>query len=422
MVVRGEITVPGDKSISHRALLFGALAQGVTEITGFLPGEDCLSTLACLRAMGVEVTEIGTTHLKVLGRGTKGLSEPGEVLDCGNSGTTARLLLGILSALPFTSSLTGDHSLRSRPMGRVVEPLRMMGAEIEGEGEGKFLPLKIKGRKLKGIKYHLPVASAQLKSALILAAFLSGEEMEIVEPTASRDHTERMLNYLGAEIGSLDGIVRVRPGKLTGKPISIPGDISSAAFFLVAASLNPSSELTIKNVGVNPTRTGVIEALRKMGADIRIIPVKKEEGEPAADIFVRGGTLKGTEISGHLIPRLIDEIPVLAVAAACAQGRTVIKDAGELKVKETDRIKAVVTELKKLGVNIKELPDGMVIEGGQPLRGSKVKTYGDHRMAMALEVADLVTEGEVELDDKECVNISFPGFFSLLESIRQEYK
>ena len=419
-MVKGEITVPGDKSISHRALLFGALAEGVTEIGGFLPGEDCLSTLACLRALGVEIEEIDTTHLKVIGKGPQSLLPPKQVLDCGNSGTTARLLLGILSSLPFTSTLTGDESLRKRPMGRVVEPLRSMGAKIEGESNGKFLPLIIRGKRLKGIKYHLPVASAQLKSALILAAFLAGEEMEIVEPAVSRDHTERMLNYLGAELENRDRVIKVRPGKLIGKPINVPGDISSAAFFIVAAAIQPSSELIIKNVGVNPTRTGIIDALRKMGADIKIIAAKKEEGEPAAGLLVKGRALTGREISGPLIPRLIDEIPVLAVAAACAQGKTVIKDAAELKVKETDRIKAVVTELKKLGVKIEELPDGMVIEGGRPLKGAKVKTYGDHRMAMALEVANLVAEGEVVLDDKQCVNISFPGFFELMQKIKYE--
>ena len=418
-MLRGEIIVPGDKSISHRALFLGALAEGKTVIDGFLSGKDCLATISCLKSLGVTIKQNTPTQVEVWGQGSRVLKKPRQALDCENSGTTARLILGILAGLFFTATLTGDASLQQRPMGRVVKPLRMMGAEITGREEGDFLPLQIRGGKLKGLKYFLPVASAQLKTALLLAGLVSGEEVEIEEPFKSRDHTERMLTYFGAKLEITDKVIKIHSKQqLTGKHLIVPGDISSAAFFIVATLLSPGSELIIKNVGVNPSRSGVIEILRRMGADIRFLSSKTIAEEPVADILIKESHLKGTEISGKIIPRLIDEIPVLAVAAAFAEGTTVIKDAAELRVKETDRIKAIATELKKIGVPVQELPDGMIIEGGHSLRGAKVKTYGDHRMAMALQVAGLLTEEEIVLDNKECVDISFPGFFELLEKVR----
>ncbi len=417
-MLRGEITVPGDKSISHRALLMGALATGDTDISNFLPGEDCLSTRKCLEALGARVKIKSATQLNVQGRGPEGLRETAQVLDCGNSGTTARLLLGILAALPITSRMTGDESLCRRPMGRVVEPLRSMGADIDGPEGGRFLPLLVRGGGLKGLKYSLPVASAQIKSALLLAGLVSGQAVEVREPARSRDHTEKMLAYLGAQVECSGQVIRLSPGqRLTGRPICVPGDISSAAFFLTAAAILPGSKLIIHNVGVNPTRSGVLDILKQMGAEIRVVSQSEMAGEPVASLFVQASSLKGVEIRGSMIPRLIDEIPVLAVAALFARGETVIRDAAELRVKETDRIRAVATELKKLGAKVAELPDGLVIQGGGKLTGGKVKTYNDHRMAMALHVAGLACGQKVLLDNSRCVNISFPNYFSLMEKI-----
>ena len=417
-MLRGEIIVPGDKSISHRALFLGALAEGETLIDGFLPGRDCLATISCLKSLGVTIKQNTPTQVQVWGQGPGALKKPRQALDCENSGTAARLFLGILAGLFFDSTLIGDASLQQRPMRRVVKPLRIMGAEITGREGGDFLPLKVRGGKLKRLRYSLPIASAQLKTALLLAGLVSGEEVEIEEPFRSRDHTERMLTYFGAKLEITDKVIKIHSKQqLTGKHLIVPGDISSAAFFIVATLLSPGSELIIKNVGVNPSRSGVIEILRRMGADIRFLSSKTIAEEPVADILIKESHLKGTEISGKIIPRLIDEIPILAVAAAFAEGTTVIKDAAELRVKETDRIKAIATELKKIGVPVQEFPDGMIIEGGHSLRSSKVKTYGDHRMAMALQVAGLLTEEEIVLDNKECVDISFPGFFELLANI-----
>ena len=418
-MLRGQITIPGDKSISHRALLLGALARGTTEVSHFLPGEDCLSTLACMEAMGVEVTRKTPTGLVLSGKGPKGLKEPLEVLDCGNSGTTARLLLGILAALPFTSRITGDESLRQRPMGRVVEPLKSMGAEIDGTGGGKYLPLTVRGKELKGLRYQLPVASAQVKSALLLAGLVSGREVEVEEPAPTRDHTEKMLSYLGAGVERRGGWIRILPGQsLQGRPIPVPGDPSSASFFLAAATLVPGSELMLENVGVNPTRVGFMEVLRRMGADITLTSPREEAGEPVADLLVRAASLQGVEVRGSIIPTLIDEIPILAVAGLFARGETVIRDASELRVKETDRIKALVTELSRMGADVQELPDGLAVRGGKRLKGGALQTYGDHRIAMALEVAGLAAGQEVALDNRECVNISFPGFFTLLKQMQ----
>ncbi len=416
--MRGEISLPGDKSISHRALLLGALARGTTDISNFLPGQDCRSTLECLRALGARVEEKSPTELTLFGAGPGGLREAPGVLDCGNSGTTARLLLGILAALPFASRMTGDESLRQRPMGRVVEPLRSMGADIRGPEGGKFLPLLVEGGKLRGFSYRLPMASAQVKSALLLAGLVSGVEVDVEEPALSRDHTEKMLAYLGARVERRGNRVRIAPGQaLKGRPIRVPGDISSAAFFLVAATLVPGSEVLLKGVGVNPTRAGVLAVLQRMGARITCLSREEEAGEPVADLLVQAAPLQGTEVKGGEIPTLIDEIPVLAVAALFARGTTIIRDAAELRVKETDRIRALVTELEKMGAAVKELPDGLVIQGGQQLRGGRLATYGDHRMAMSLQVAGLAAGREVVLDDRECVRVSFPNFFTLLQEL-----
>ncbi|MDA8233612.1 MAG: 3-phosphoshikimate 1-carboxyvinyltransferase [Clostridia bacterium] len=416
----GRVRVPGDKSVSHRAVMFGGIAKGITEVENFLTGEDCLSTVRCFKAMGVEVEETGPTSLRVLGKGLMGLEEPGEVLDVGNSGTTMRLMLGILAGQPFFAALTGDDSIRRRPMGRVTEPLRQMGAEIWGRQQGKFAPLAIRGGNLRAMEYNSPVASAQVKSALLLAGLYAHGVTVVEEPEKSRDHTERMLRYLGARV-DVDGNRVSIHGKpeLTGKKITVPGDISSAAFFLVAGSIIPDSEIILENVGVNPTRDGIIEVLQNMGADLQLVNLREVNCEPVADIIVRSSSLRGTEIGGALIPRLIDEIPVLAVAAAMATGETVIKDAEELKVKESNRIATVVKELSKFGVAIEELPDGMRIKGGKTLTGAVCESYHDHRIAMAMAVAGLSAQGETEIKDPQCIDISFPGFAETLASLQK---
>jgi 3-phosphoshikimate 1-carboxyvinyltransferase len=418
-MLKGTISLPGDKSVSHRALLLGALAHGETPVENFLPGQDCLSTLGCLRALGAEVEVKSPTELVIHGSGPEGLKEAAGVLDCGNSGTTARLLLGILAGLPFPSRVSGDESLRRRPMGRVVEPLRSMGAEIQGEGDGRFLPLRVLGRPLRGLSYRLPVASAQVKSALLLAGLVSGEAVEVEEPALSRDHTEKLLAYLGARVERQGRWVRLGPGqRLEGKPVRVPGDLSSAAFFLVAASIVPGSEVLLRNVGVNPTRAGALEVLERMGAQITRLSRGEAGGEPVADLLVRAAPLQAVEVRGDIIPTLIDEIPILAVAALFARGTTVIRDAAELRVKETDRIKAVVTELRKMGAAVSEEPDGLTVTGGRPLEGGRLQSYGDHRMAMALEVAGLAAGRDVELDDRACVGVSFPNLYNLLQELR----
>lgn len=416
--LKGEIKIPGDKSISHRAVMFGALAQGITEVENFLTGEDCLSTIRCFRAMGINIESNAEGRVRIEGKGLRGLTEPQDVLDVGNSGTTMRLLMGILAGQPFFSVLTGDGSIRKRPMARVGEPLRQMGAKIWGRKGGSLAPLAVEGSSLKGISYQSSVASAQVKSALILGGLYAEGETVVTEPAKSRDHTERMLRAFGADL-EVDGLaVKVKPGaELRAQKVIVPGDISSAAFFLVAAAIVPDSELLLRDVGVNPTRDGVLEVLRRMGADITLQNLREVNGEPIADLLVRGGKLKGTKISGDLIPRLIDEIPVLAVAAAVAEGETVITDAAELKVKETNRIATVITELGKFGAALEELPDGLRITGGRPLKGADCQSHGDHRIAMAMAVAGLVSDGETVVRNAESVNVSFPGFAKVLKSV-----
>ncbi|NBH77863.1 3-phosphoshikimate 1-carboxyvinyltransferase [Clostridiaceae bacterium] len=412
--LRGTVTVPGDKSISHRAVMLGALADGETHISGFLMGEDCLSTIDCFRKMGVQI-DVRDGGVTVHGVGLHGLRAPEGPLYTGNSGTTTRLLSGILAAQPFPVSMTGDASIEQRPMGRIITPLREMGADIRGR-DGKYCPLHIAPAALHGVRYEMPVASAQLKSAILLAGLYADGVTEVVEPAPSRDHTERMLRAMGVQVEQDGCRVAVHaPLALRACSIEVPGDISSAAFFLAAGAIVTGSELTVKNVGINPTRDGVLEVLRAMGADITCTNVR-DAAEPVADLTVRASALHGTEIGGPLIPRLIDELPVLAAAAAFAEGETVIRDAQELKVKESNRIAAMVAELTRAGVDCTETADGMVIRGGRP-RGAAFETYRDHRIAMSMAVLALGAAGESEILDPGVVSISYPGFFDTLRQI-----
>lgn len=403
----GQIKVPGDKSISHRAVMLGSLANGVTEISGFLKGADCLSTIDCFRKMGIDI-DINGENVTVHGNGLRGLKKPDEMLYTGNSGTTTRLLCGILAGQNFDTSITGDASIQKRPMGRVVQPLSMMGAKIENE----YCPLYITGTKLHGIDYKMPVASAQVKTAIILAGLYADGETVIHEIEKSRDHTELMLSAMGADL-TVDNLdITVKPtNDLTAVNVDVPGDISSAAFFLVLGAIMPNSQITVTNVGINPTRTGIIDVLKDMGADITLENVHTSAGETVADITVRSSSLKGTTVGGDIIPRLIDELPIIAVAAVFADGQTVIKDAQELKVKETNRIRAVVDEFNKCGIDITETDDGMIINGGKSIHGADFKTYGDHRMAMSLTVLAQLADGESTLDDSDCACVSYPTFF-----------
>lgn len=403
----GQIKVPGDKSISHRAVMLGSLANGVTEISGFLKGADCLSTIDCFRKMGIDI-DINGENVTVHGNGLRGLKKPDEMLYTGNSGTTTRLLCGILAGQNFDTSITGDASIQKRPMGRVVQPLSMMGAKIENE----YCPLYITGTKLHGIDYKMPVASAQVKTAIILAGLYADGETVIHEIEKSRDHTELMLSAMGADL-TVDNLdITVKPtNDLTAVNVDVPGDISSAAFFLVLGAIMPNSQITVTNVGINPTRTGIIDVLKDMGADITLENVHTSAGETVADITVRSSSLKGTTVGGDIIPRLIDELPIIAVAAVFANGQTVIKDAQELKVKETNRIRAVVDEFNKCGIDITETDDGMIINGGKSIHGADFKTYGDHRMAMSLTVLAQLADSESTLDDSDCACVSYPTFF-----------
>ena len=417
----GRITIPGDKSISHRALMLGSLAEGETKIRGLLLGEDPRSTAACFSAMGAEISELNSELVTVRGIGLGNLKEPLDVLNAGNSGTTLRLMLGILASHPnrfFT--VTGDSSLRSRPMSRVVNPLRQMGANIWGRESGARAPLAISGQNLKAIHYQSPVASAQVKSCIMLAGLMVDGETIITEPERSRDHSERMMAAFGANV-SVDvdtNTVAIRGGtKLIGQEVTVPGDISSAAFWLVAASIVPNSDLVIENVGINPTRTGILEVLAEMGADITYENEREVTGEPVADLRVRSAVLKACKISGAVIPRLIDEIPILAIAATCAEGITIIEDAAELRVKESDRIVAMVKELTKLGANVTERPDGMAIVGGKTLTGTEVESYDDHRIAMSLAIAALIAKGKTSINHAESAAISYPSFIPTLQGL-----
>ena len=408
--LRGEVVPPGDKSISHRAAILNGIAFGTGRIDNFSPSADCLSTVSCLRALGVEIEEQGFS-LAVFGKGIGGLTEPYDVLDAGNSGTTMRLLAGLLSAQSFLSIITGDQSLRSRPMDRLIQPLRLMGADIWGREHGSRAPLVIKGGQLHGIRYQLPVASAQVKSAILLAGLFAQHDTTVEEPAFSRDHTERMLQAMGGKIEIEGRRITLSPSPLSAIDLHIPGDVSSAAFWLVAGTIHPHAEIKIRDVGVNPKRSGIIDVLKAMGAALMVEGERMEGGEPIADISIQSSPLVGTHVAGELVPRLIDEIPVLAVAACVAKGTTVIRDAQELRVKEADRIATTVQELSKFGAEIEELPDGMVIHGEKQLRGAECHSHQDHRLAMALGIAALVAEGESVIHGAEAVDFSYPGFW-----------
>jgi len=412
----GTISLPGDKSISHRAALLGALADGLTEVQGFLEGEDCLGTLRAVAALGAEVTRKGPGHFVIQGVGQEGFTEPGDVVDCGNSGTTARLLVGVLAGQPFATVLTGDESLRRRPMDRVMEPLTRMGARVIGRRGGARLPLAIAGaRPLRPIRHVSAVASAQVKSAVLLAGLSASGPVSVVEPARSRDHTERMLAAFGGDVRVEGETVTIVPGRrLAGRLCRVPGDISSAAFFLVAAAAAPDGSVTVRGVGVNPTRTGVLDVLEAMGARVRVAP-REGDGEPLADLSVSPGPLRGTEVGGAVVPRAIDEMPILAVAAACAEGPTVVRDAAELRVKESDRIHALASELGKMGVAIQERPDGFHVAGRPPgaaaaFHGARVSSWGDHRLAMALVIAGLLADGQTVVEGVGCIATSYPDF------------
>jgi 3-phosphoshikimate 1-carboxyvinyltransferase len=419
--LKGRIQVPGDKSISHRALMLGALAQGETQIQGLLLGEDPCSTAACFRALGATVSELNTEWVTVQGAGLGQLQEPDQVLDAGNSGTTLRLMMGILASHPDRLFMvTGDASLRSRPMGRVVTPLRQMGAQVWGRKGDTLAPLAIRGQQLKPIHYASPIASAQVKSAILLAGLMAEGQTTVTEPALSRDHSERMLRAFGAEVivdPETCSATVIGPAHLQGQSVIVPGDISSAAFWLVAATIVPDSDLRIENVGINPTRTGILDILLEMGADITLENPREAAGEPVADLRVRSSLLKACTIDGAVIPRLIDEIPILAVAAAMAQGTTIIRDATELRVKESDRLAAMASQLNRIGAQVTEQPDGLEITGGRPLKGSDLDSFTDHRIAMSLAIAALVASGTTVIHRAEAAAISYPTFADTLKAL-----
>jgi len=422
--LEGEVVLPGDKSISHRAVILNSLAKGKAQIANFAPGGDCLATVRCLRALGVKIGRKGSRDsptLLVLGIGEDGLREAGNVLDAQDSATTMRLLGGLLSSQPFLSIITGDASLRNRPMGRLIEPLRLMGAEISGRGRDSFAPLVIKGKKLRGIDFTLPVPSAQIKSAILLAGLFAHGNTVLYQTILSRDHTERMLKRMGASLESQGNSISLLPLSSPLVPVNlhVPGDISSAAYFLVAGAIHPDARMVIKDCGINPTRTGIIDILLAMGARLKIGNERIEASETLADIVVESSELKGIEVGGDIIPRLIDEIPVLAVAGCFAKGETVIKDAGELKVKESDRIATVVSELSRMGAKIEPLPDGMIVYGGRPLSGTDVDSHFDHRLAMSLAVAGLIAKGETTINHAQVAEVSYPAFWQTLRQITE---
>lgn len=408
--LRGEIAVPGDKSISHRAVMFGSLAEGTTKITHFLNGADCLSTISCFRKMGINI-EQHASEILVHGKGLHGLCAPDSILDVGNSGTTTRLISGILAGQDFVSELNGDASIQSRPMKRIMTPLLSMGADITSIRGNGCAPLRISGRPLHAVHYNSPVASAQVKSCVLLAGMYADGITSVTEPVLSRNHTEIMLNYFGAQVTSQGTTASIHPDPaLEAREIRVPGDISSAAYFIAAGLLTPNSEILIRNVGINPTRDGILRVCKEMGADITLLNVS-QDGEPTADLLVCTSSLHGTTVGGEIIPALIDEIPMIAVMAAFAEGTTVIKDAQELKVKESNRIEVMVDNLKRMGADIEATDDGMIIRGGVPLHGAVIDSHLDHRIAMSFAVAGTICDGPVEIEGAECVNISYPEFY-----------
>lgn len=419
MGLHGEVTIPGDKSISHRAVMFGSLAKGTTEVTNFLQGADCLSTIDCFRKLGIEV-ENTPEKILIHGKGLHGLTAPTSVLDAGNSGTTTRLISGILAAQPFETTLTGDASIQKRPMRRIMEPLSMMGANISSLNGNDCAPLRITGGSVHSIHYHSKVASAQVKSAILLAGmYAEDDETKVTEPTISRNHSEIMLRTFGADVRTEDTTAIIKPQPtLTAQTINVPGDISSAAYFIAAGLCVPNSEILIKNVGINPTRDGILKVALAMGGNITLLN-ENYDGEPTADLLVKSSELHGITIGGDIIPTLIDEIPIINIMAAVAKGTTIIKDAAELKVKESNRIDVMVDNLTAMGAQITGTDDGMIIEGGKPLHGAFIKTHLDHRIAMSFAIAALLAEGETTLEDKELANISFPTFYHDLEKLQR---
>ncbi len=416
--INGELVIPADKSISHRSIMFGAISKGTTIVNNFLKAEDCLSTIAVFKQLGVRITE-KNEQIMIEGKGFEGLTAPSSRLDAGNSGTTMRLVLGILAGCPFTSEIAGDASLNRRPMERVMKPLREMGADLQETAEAEFPPLKVTGNTLHGIEYHMPIASAQVKSAILFAALQAEGTTKIIEKEQSRNHTEEMIKQFGGKI-QVEGkeIIVTGPQQLIGQEVTVPGDISSAAFYLVAASILANSEVLLKQVGINPTRTGILDVLMQMGANIE--ERQLDEQNQAADLIVRSAQLHACEIQGEIIPRLIDELPIIALAATQATGTTIIRDAQELKVKETNRIDATAEELTKMGANIEPTEDGLIIHGPTSLHGATVDSHGDHRIGMMLQIAALLTAEPVELLNPEAVNISYPEFFTDLAKLVQE--
>lgn len=421
--LRGEISVPGDKSISHRCVMFGSIAKGTTEIQHFLHGADCLATIGCFRRMGIEISCSAGT-VTVYGKGLHGLTAPEEILDVGNSGTTTRLMAGILAGQSFDSKLSGDESLNSRPMSRIMEPLSKMGANISSILRNDCAPLYITKGTLSGFHYESPVASAQVKSCILLAGLYAEGRTSVTEPSLSRNHTELMLREFGADICSTHELdttratASIQPCKeLYGQKITVPGDISSAAYFIAAGLLVPDSEILVKNTGINPTRAGILKVCEDMGGDITLLNERTQGGEKIADILVRTSSLHGITIDGDIIPTLIDEIPIIAIMAAAAEGTTIIRDAKELKVKETDRIETVTDNLKAMGCCATPTPDGMIIEGGRPLHGAYIHTLLDHRIAMAFSIAALIADGNTKILDSHCVDVSYPGFYEAFESL-----
>ncbi len=430
--ITGEIVVPGDKSISHRAVMFGALAEGMTEIHGFLQGADCLSTISCFQELGIQIeNDRSSNQVKVYGKGLHGLSSPSGMLDVGNSGTTMRLISGILSGQPFESNLTGDASIKKRPMGRIIKPLTMMGADIMSIPANNCAPLRINGSLktrmqnhghkkafLKGIHYESPVASAQIKSSILLAGLYADSPTSVTEPYVSRNHSEIMLRTFGADVATEGTTATIQPNPfLKATKVIVPGDISSAAYFIAAGLIVPDSEVVIRHVGINPTRDGILDVCRMMGADITLENESDSNGEPYADIHVKTSTLKGTTIEGGLIPRLIDELPMIAVLACAAEGTTIIKDAQELKVKESNRIDVMVHNLSLMGADITATDDGMIINGGKPLHGAIINSNKDHRIAMSFAIASLIADNTTTIQDADCVTISYPSFYQDLESL-----
>ena len=417
--LHGTVKVPGDKSISHRSIMFAALADGSSEITNFLEGADCLSTIDCFRRLGIEIElKKGLGSVAVHGKGLHGLNAPSVTLDTGNSGTTTRLISGILAAQNFTTRLTGDASIQKRPMRRIMEPLTQMGADITSEAGNDCAPLIIKGAPLHGIHYTTKVASAQVKSAILLAGLYADGITKITEPYISRNHSEIMLRLFGADVATEGTTAIIKPcASLSPRSIHVPGDISSAAYFIAAGTIVPNSEILIRNVGINPTRDGILKAAEAMGADITLENLRTDNGEASADIIVRSSRLHGTEIGGEIIPTLIDELPIIAIMAAFAEGTTIIRDAAELKVKESNRIDVMVRNLRAMGCDIEATGDGMIIRGGKPLHGAAVDSHADHRIAMSFAIASLLADGETEIKGYECVEISYPSFYQDMKSL-----